>query len=62
MLKASDLCQPREADQVSDLDDYIFPVVMSQFEADFTGEWLFELKKCWTDPSLLPVQKELHYG
>ena len=61
-LKVSDLCQPREADQVSDLDDYIFPVVMSQFEADFTGDWLFELKKCWTDPSLLPVQKELQYG
>ena len=56
-LKASDLYQSMEADQVSDLDDYIFPFVTSQFEADFTGEWWFALKDCWTDPSLLPDQK-----
>ena len=60
-LKASDHYQPMEADQASYLEDYIFPFVTSQFEADFT-EWWFALKDCWTDSSLLPVQKELLYG
>ena len=47
---------------MSNLKDCIFAFVTSQFEADFTGEWWFARKDCWTDPSLLPVQKELLYG
>ena len=61
VLKASDHYQPMEAGQASYLGDYIFPFVTSQFEADFTS-WYVALKDCWTDSSLLPVQKELLYG
>ena len=58
VLKGSD---HMEADQASYLGDYIFPFVTSQFEADFIS-WYFALKDCWTDSSLLPVQKELLYA